>query len=68
MKYLALVVQLKKQTITQKLLKLKKKLTGNNHDKYITTPDFNTLAADVFNARLAQATFITKTDFDAFEY
>ena len=29
------------------------------------TPEFNTLAADVFNARLAQANLITKTDFDA---
>ena len=27
-------------------------------------PEFNTLAADVFNARLAQANLITKTDFD----
>ena len=26
---------------------------------------FNKLAADVFNARLAQASLITKTDFDA---
>ena len=33
--------------------------------KYITTPEFNTLATDVFNARLAQANLITKTDFDA---
>ena len=33
-------------------------------DKYITTPEFNTLAADVFNARLAQINLITKTDFD----
>ena len=33
--------------------------------KYITTPEFNTLAADIFNARLAQANLITKTDFDA---
>ena len=36
-----------------------------NHDKYITTPEFNTSTADVFNARLAEASFITKTDFDA---
>ena len=43
----------------------KKTLTDHNHDKYITTPEFNTLAADVFNARLAQANLITKTDFDA---
>ena len=41
----------KKQIITQKLVSLKKKLTDHNHDKYITTPEFNTLAVDVFNAR-----------------
>ena len=48
-----------------KISKLEKKLTDHNHAKYITTPEFNTLAADVFNARLAQANLITKTDFDA---
>ena len=42
---------------------IEKKLTDHNHDKYITTPDFNTLAADVFNARLKQADFLTKTAF-----
>ena len=31
---------------------------------YVATSDFNTLAANVFNARLAQANLITKTDFD----
>ena len=51
--------------MTQKSVSLKKKLTDHNHDKHITTPDFNTLAADVFNARLAQENLITKTDFDA---
>ena len=45
--------------MTQKLLKLKRNFTGHNHDKYITTPELNTLAADVFNARLAQANLIT---------
>ena len=65
MKYLVLVIQLKKQTITLKLQKSKKKLTNHNHDKYIDTSEFNKLAADVFNARLAQANLITKTDFDA---
>ena len=44
---------------------LEKKLTDHNHDKCITTPEFNTLAADAFNARLAQANLIAKTDFDA---
>ena len=51
--------------MTQKSVSLKKKLIDHNHDKYLTTPEFNTLAADLFNARLAQANLITKTDFDA---
>ena len=46
-------------------MSLKKKLTDHNHDKYITAPEFHTSAADVFNARLAQANLVTKTDFDA---
>ena len=45
----------KKQTVAQKSMNLKKKLTDHNHDKYITTPEFNTLAASVFNAKLAQS-------------
>ena len=48
-----------------KVTEIENKLNNHNHDKYITTPEFNTLAADVFNARLAQANLITKTDFDA---
>ena len=36
-------------------MKLKKNLTDHRHNKYITTSEFNTLAADAFNARLAQA-------------
>ena len=54
----------KKQTMTQKLMKLKNKFTDHNHEKYITTPAFNTLAASVFNARLEQTNLITKTYFD----
>ena len=42
-----------------------KKLTDHNHDKYITTPEFHIMTVSVFNARLAQANLITKTDFDA---
>ena len=40
-------------------------LNNHNHDKYVATSEFNALAANVFNARLAQANLITKTDFDA---
>ena len=46
------------------MIQIKKKLTDHDHDKYITTLEFNNLAARVFTARLAQAHLITKTDFD----
>ena len=55
----------KKTDYNTQITEIEKKLTNHNHDKYITTPEFNTLAADVFNARLAQANLVTKTDFDA---
>ena len=55
----------KKTDYSTKISEIEKKLTDHNLDKYITTPEFNTLAADVFNARLAQANLITKTDFDS---
>ena len=48
-----------------KISELEKKLTDHNYDKYITIPEFNTLAASVCNARVAQASLISKTDFDA---
>ena len=60
-----LVVLLRKQIMIPKITEIENKLTDHNNDKYITTPEFNTLAADVFNARLAQANLVTKTDFDA---
>ena len=50
-----LLVQLKKTNYDTKISKLEKKLTDHNHEKYITTPEFNTSADYVFNARLAQA-------------
>ena len=54
----------KKTDYDTKITEIEKKLTDHhNHDKYITTPEFNTLAAGAFNARLAQANSITKKDF-----
>ena len=47
-----------------KITEIEKKLTDHDHDKYFATTEFNTLAANFFNARLAQANLITKTDFD----
>ena len=55
----------KKTDYNTKVTEIENKLNNHNHDKYIDTQEFNKLAADVFNARLAQANLITKTDFDA---
>ena len=60
-----LVVYWNKTDYDTKITEIEKKLTDHNHEKYITTLEFNTLAATVFNARLAQVNLITKTDFDA---
>ena len=55
----------KKTDYTPNVTEIENKLNNHNHDKYITTPGFNTLAADLLNARLSQANLVTKTDFDA---
>ena len=54
-----------KKNYNTKITEAENKLNNHNHDKFITTPEFNTLAADAFNARLAQGNLIRKTDFDA---
>ena len=41
-----LVVLLKKQIYDTKVTEIENKLNNHNHDKYITTPEFDTLAAD----------------------
>ena len=51
----------KKQTITQKLLKLKRNLLIIIMTSILL---LQSLAADIFNARLAQGNLITKTNFD----
>ena len=54
----------KKTDFNTKINETEKKITNHNHDKYITTPEFNKLTAEIFAARLAQANLVTKTDFD----
>ena len=44
--------------------KIEKKVSDNDHDKYIATSEFNVLATRSFNARLAQVDLVTKKDFD----
>ena len=55
----------KKTDYNTKITEIEKKLTDHNHDKYITTPEFNKLNAENFSARLKQADLVTKTDFNA---
>ena len=55
----------KKPDYNTKISEIEIKVNDHNHDKYITNPELNTLTARVFNASLAQANLITKTDFDA---
>ena len=55
----------KKTDYDTKIIENEKNLTDHNHEQYIATPEFNTLAADIFNARLTQANLINKKDFDA---
>ena len=54
----------KKTDYNTKVTEIEKKLTDHNHDKYITTTEFNKLASDAVNARIAQANLVKKTDFD----
>ena len=56
----------KKTDYNTKISEIEHKVNDHNHDKYITTPEFNTLAADVFKARLAaQTDLIRKPEFDS---
>ena len=55
----------KKTDFNTKITEIEKKLTDHKHDKHIDTSNFNTLATNLFNTRIAQANLITKTDFDA---
>ena len=54
-----------KTNYNTKITEIENKLNNHNHGKHIDTQKFNKLAADVFNARLAQASLITKMDFVA---
>ena len=59
-----LISLVKKPDYNTKFSEIENKVRDNNHDKYITTPEFNNLAAGVFTARLEQANLVTGTEFD----
>ena len=45
-----------------KINETEKKITDHDHDKYITTPEFNKLTGENFAARLKQASLVSKND------
>ena len=53
---------LEKTDYSTKVNEILKKITDHNHDKYITTPEFNKLASKSFAARLKQAKLASKSD------
>ena len=64
---------MKKTDYNTKINEIENKITDHDHDKHITTPEFNKLTAKTFAARLVQANlasksdianFVKKTDFD----
>ena len=55
------VAQLKKDYNTR-ISETERKFTDHNHDKCITSSEFNNLITKSFAARLAQETLATKTD------
>ena len=54
----------KKTDYNTKNSEIEQKFSDHNHDKFITTPEFDILAARIFTARSPKAHLVTKTDFD----
>ena len=52
----------KKTDYNTKINEIEKKITDHDHDKYITTPEFNKLTSENFAARLKQANLASKSD------
>ena len=50
----------KKTDYNTKISEIENKVNDHNHDKYITTPYLNTMAVEVFKARLAAQTDLIK--------
>ena len=54
----------KKTNYNTSVSEIEGKINNHNHDKYITTSEFNRLTAQNFQLRLNQANVITKRDLD----
>ena len=52
----------KETDYNRKSNEIEKKITNPNHDKYITTPEFNKFTAEIFDLRLKPANLASKSD------
>ena len=50
----------KKSDYDTRISEIEKKVADHNHEKYITTPEFNNLTAEVFDAGLNRASILSK--------
>ena len=50
----------KKTDCSTKINEIESKITNHNHDKYITTPEFNKLTTENFKAGLKQSDLVKK--------
>ena len=57
-----LLVQSKKTDYNTKISEIGNKITDHDHDKYITTPEFNKLTTENFSVVLKQANLPSKSD------
>ena len=63
-----LVILSNKSDYNTKVSEIKNKITtDHDHDKYITTQEFNKLTSENFNERLKQANLASKSDIANFE-
>ena len=62
MKYLLLVIKSKKTDCNTKLSEIAKKIFYHNHDKYITTLEFDQFTAEIFALRLKRTNLVGKSD------
>ena len=57
---------LEKPDYNTTIYEIGKKITDHDHDKYITTPEFNKLTSENVTARLKQANLASKSDITSF--
>ena len=57
---------LEKPDYNTTIYEIRKKITDHDHDKYITTPEFNKLTSENVTARLKQANLASKSDITSF--